>query len=350
VIVNNIIIIGGGFSALISYLKYEKYNPLIISPKKSFFINSTYLKRKNLNINKFFSYKSNSQGIFKFNLHKNTKLHDRLTFGGNSNIWGGFINSSLIPDELKKKLNYLGINLEKLEISKNGYLSNQSYLRQLRDKNNKILDASDFINNFIEGFVCDLEINNQFIKVNYYSEKEKSTTSLSASKILFAVSFPQLIEILFKSDMLKRNAILKLDEFDHYFKFNTNSKISDNFNNNNVLVKYDFLRILKHFFGYQHSLDNFSIKLPVFVDQVYLNKKKELKLELDIDQKTINQISFKKFGDSIHYCNLYIDNQNISKYLENFSKRLFGVSMPFVNQNEPGPISNDIIRNIWDEL
>ena len=51
-------------------------------------------------------------------------------------------------------------------------------------------------------------------------------------------------------------------------------------------------------------------------------------------------------GDSIHYCNLSIDQININKYLNKLSKNILGISMPFINQKVPGPISGDIIHNI----
>ena len=67
---------------------------------------------------------------------------------------------------------------------------------------------------------------------------------------------------------------------------------------------------------------------------------------LDINSNIIKSSSKKKFGDSIHYCNLSIDGININKYLSNISNNVYGVSMPFVKQKSPGPISGDIINNI----
>ena len=61
----------------------------------------------------------------------------------------------------------------------------------------------------------------------------------------------------------------------------------------------------------------------------------------------VTQISSQKFGDSIHYCNLCMNKQKISEFVKNNIPNVFGVSMPFVNQEQPGPISNDIVKNIW---
>jgi len=342
--VNNIVIIGSGFSAFATYLKFRKYNPTVISSTKNTGSNLVLNNRNKLKINKPFSTKSLSYGNFTFNLKNNTRLHDRLSLGGNSNIWGGFININLLPINFINNIKNLGIFLHKLDQKKNGYLSNENGLRQLRDSDDKILDVSKFFNQYIEGFVDSFDFKNKLIKIKYYSEKKKIIETISASKLFIAISFPQLIDILYRSNMVKTDLKLQLDEYEHNFQINTRKIIS---NNNSLIIKYDFIRILKHYFGYQKSIDNFPLNLPLFVDQEFSNSKRFLNLNVNINNKIISQISSQKFGDSIHYCNLYIEEQKISKYISNFLPNVFGVSMPFVSQEKPGPIANDIINNIW---
>ena len=145
----NIVIIGSGFSALTTYLKFKKYNPIIITSTYNKLPNIKVSKRKNLKTNKFFSSKSISQGNFIFNLKKNTNLHDRVSLGGNTNVWGGFININSILENAIKKFNNIGINFDKLDQNINGYLANNRDIRQLRDSNNRILDTSNFLTNYI---------------------------------------------------------------------------------------------------------------------------------------------------------------------------------------------------------
>ena len=45
-----------------------------------------------------------------------------------------------------------------------------------------------------------------------------------------------------------------------------------------------------------------------------------------------------------------INNVNIRKYLRKINPNIHGFGMSFVNQYEPGPISNDIINDIYKEL
>ena len=58
----------------------------------------------------------------------------------------------------------------------------------------------------------------------------------------------------------------------------------------------------------------------------------------------------KKFGDSIHYCDLKINNTKALSYIEEISKNLYGFSTPFVEQKLPGPISNDIVNNFYSVI
>ncbi len=343
------VIIGSGFSAFTTYLKLKKYNPIIITSTNKELKNLNIPTRENLITNKVFSKKSLSKGNIKFKLKKNTKLHDRLCVGGNSNIWGGFINISKINSEVLEQFKNLGIQLRKLDQDSNGYSSNNRDIRQLRDSNDKILDTANYLNNCIEGFVKSIELKNNLIKITFFSNKNNNLESLTASKLFLAISFPQLIDLLYRSNLFDINANLQLSEFDHEFIFNTN-KIITNKSKNNLIIKYDFVRSFKHFFGVQRSIDKFQIKIPAYIDQIFSNNKILLDLKFNINNKTLDQTSFKRFGSSIHYCNLYVNTKTISEYLSFFSNNIYGVSTPFINQNKPGPISNDIINNIWNNF
>ena len=344
-----IVIIGSGFSSLTAFLKFEKYNPIVITSTQNKLINSHINVRKNLKTNKLFSSKSLSKGNLKFNLKNNTKLHDRLSFGGNSNIWGGFININNMQREVIEKFKSIGVKLIHLEQNLNGYISNNIDVRQLRDSKNRILDSSNFLTNVLEGFVETIEFKNNSEKINFYSPKFRNKQSLITSKLFLGISFPQLIDLLYRSNLLEKDVKLKLNEFEHKFSLNTNKNISDN-SSNKLVIKYDFVRVFKHFFGFQNSLDKIHLKLPIYIDQIFTNQKNYLDLNTNFSNKTINQMSEYQFGRSIHYCNLLINEKKISEYLKFFSENIFGISVPFVDQKKPGPISNDIIDNIWNNF
>ena len=54
----------------------------------------------------------------------------------------------------------IGVNFHKLVQNQNGYLSNNNDIRQLRSSDNRILDTSKFLKNFISGFVETIEFKN----------------------------------------------------------------------------------------------------------------------------------------------------------------------------------------------
>ena len=145
-----------------------------------------------MNINKIFSSKSESKGNFSFNLKNSTKLHDRLSLGGNSNIWGGFININSLNKDSMDQFKNIGVNFHKLVQNQNGYLSNNNDIRQLRDSNNNILDTSNFLKNFISGFVETIEFKNNLIKINYFTNNRK-LESLTTSKLFLSISSPNLL-------------------------------------------------------------------------------------------------------------------------------------------------------------
>ena len=45
-----------------------------------------------------------------------------------------------------------------------------------------------------------------------------------------------------------------------------------------------------------------------------------------------------------------INNTKISDYLKKINNNIFGFGMSFVSQSRPGPISNDIILDIFKKL
>ncbi len=344
------VIVGSGFSALISYYFLKKFNIQTISSNNIGYNLNNLKSRKNLNTNKFFSPKSQSKGNFIYYKNSSFKIHDRLSFGGNTNLWGGFID---IQELSTKTLGYFQedqIKFEKLNLNTNGYKSNIDTLRQLRDSKNRILNSSKFINDILPGYVDSIKINKDFISIKFFNEKKNQYDFLDTKKLIIAVSFPQLIDLLFRSNLINEAKFLTLEDYVHKFKLSFSQNLNID-SNSDFIIKYDFFRALKHYLGYQESIDRFLIKIPMYINQIFYNKKIEGKLKIDLKNKKISAIdNLNRFGDSIHYCNLKIDNLGINEYISNFSKNIIGVSMPFVTQSKPRPISNDIINNFCKKI
>lgn len=343
---NELVIVGSGFSSFVTAQKLKRFNPIIISQnnKKN---RKLFLNRKNLIVNKIFAGKALSFGNSKYILNNNTKLHDRLSIGGNTNVWGGFIDTETLQQSFINNFKDLGINFNKLNQKKNGYKSNIDTMRQLRQNQNKILDVSDFIHENIDGFVNSFSVKNNLITINYLNSENK-IASIITKKLFLGISFPQLIDLLFRSNYIKKNLKITLNEFSHQLIVNFDKDEFTRYNKNKVSIKYDLVRAIKHYLGYQYVIDKFKLPIPIFVDQNFYYNKRFIDLNFNLSDNKIHQSTNFKFGDSIHYCNLNINDESISKYINNISKNIIGVSMPFINQKKPGPISNDIVNNIWN--
>ena len=127
------IIIGAGFSAAVSKILTGNKTKVIGSLNHYNLKDQNYFRRKTVEVNKLMSKKAYSYGTLKFDL-KNGKMHDRLTLGGNANIWGGMIDVRKIPNRLLKFLKKNNINFEKLSFRKTGTISNNKNIMQIQSR------------------------------------------------------------------------------------------------------------------------------------------------------------------------------------------------------------------------
>jgi hypothetical protein len=146
------------------------------------------------------------------------------------------------------------------------------------------------------------------------------------------------------SNFLKEKDVLTLSEFENKFKLSLGTNLKNTANK--IIIKYSFGSAVKHFFGLNANYFKFLNFTKICIDQIFFSNKK--KLFLKIFKHNLIQInkSKKNFGKSIHYCDLYVNKISINKFLKNLSNNIYGISMPFVKQEKPGPISNDIINKI----
>ena len=263
---DKIAIIGSGFSSYILYQKLKNYNPCVISPKKFDIKNNFFLRTKNFEINKFFSKKSYSYNnqIFKF---KNIKLYDRLIFGGNSNIWGGFCNTLNFN---KKVINFLknsGIYINKLNFNSNGCSANVIEICQLNDVNKNIFSVKKKFKNFINGYVTSINQNNRFIELKILSLNKKKKFDLVSKKfkkVYIAISIPQLINLLKNSNFIKVEDKITFSEFKYNFEFQLGCNFKKSNPNKRVEIYYNFFGILKHFL-------NLKILVKLSLYSIYWN-------------------------------------------------------------------------------
>lgn len=343
------LIIGAGFSAAVTK-SLLKNDTDVLGLHHSKFIKKENLRRPNLDSNKFFSRKSYSYGSLILNL-KVGKFHDRLTIGGNSNIWGGHINIKEIPIKIIKQLKKI-FNFNKLSFGLTGTISNNQNIYQIQNNKNNIFDVTPLLKKIRNSFILKFSIKNKKILIQTIDFEKNKIKSIEINKLFICVGVIQLLDLLYRSGFLKKNDIIEMSEFKYRLKFSfRNSKITDK---NSQIIRYKFSRAIGHFLGIQKYSKFLKLLdlVPFYVDQHFINQKINYKLKMiNNNCLTDNFISNPKtFGRSIHYCNLRINKTPIDKFLNKINPNIIGLGMAFVKQKSPGPISNDIIIDIIKKI
>ena len=342
-----IAIIGDGFSAYVTNKLFK--NSIVLAPNFSLPTNNDFIRRKNLETHlrfkKIFNTGFYSTGNLKYEFKK-AILHDSLIRGGHSNYWGGIINYDKLLNISKKNINKFEFKLMKLNYNKTFCFSNIPNAMQIQDKANNIFKTKDSFKNKLNVFVNRLFIEKGKVRVEFINEKFK-LSSLQFDKIFIACGLPQTLDLFYRSNFLLDKNIITTEEYPTRFKISFSNKFPSI--NKTPVVKFNFLGLLKHlFFLRKESVKKFNIlKDLIYVDQVFYYSKQRLNLQFDSSNKKLISSDKNNFGSSIHYCNTHINNKKLNSYLKNISKNLIGVSMPFVKQSFPGPISNDIINYIF---
>ena len=335
-------IIGGGFSGSIAKLYLNKRSKLIAFNNKKILRKTKLVRRKNIECNKFFGKKSHSLGSLNFKVKKSI-FHDRLVFSGNSSVWGGKINLSNFSTGDFSFFKRKKIVFKKLSFRNTGTISNNKDIYQIQNLNNKILDTEDLLLKFSEGYLISFFCRNKIIYLKIQFKNKVKT--IATKKIVFCLGSIQLLDLLFRSKYIKKGDIIEFSEYRHKFKLKT---IFSNFEEKATVVRYHISRAFGHYLGIQYysKLLKFFKFIPLCIDQNFYYKKNRLKLKLtdnkfiEIPKRFINE---NKFGESIHYCNLKINNVGINKFLKKINPNILGLGMSFIDQSKPGPISNEII-------
>lgn len=345
------LIVGSGFSASIVKSLIRESSKLISTSDTSNLKFESFIKRKNLESNKFFVKKAPSFGSINFEF-KNGIFHDRLAFGGNTDIWGGHINTKKISKKILRFFAKKKVIFKKLSYSNTGTISNNNNIHQMQELDGRIINSSYLINQRVDNFyVINFFIKKKKIFLNVLNLEKLKNESIETNKLFLCIGSIQLIDLLFRSNYLKENDIIEFFEYKHKFLL---TQKKSKFIKKAVTVRYSLSRAIGHYTGVQSFVAVFKIFnfIPICIDQIFYKLKDNYKLILKGNKLTENRSSqnSKNFGSSIHYCNMKINGVEISKYLKKINKNLIGFGMSFVNQDIPGPISNDIIIDINKKL
>jgi hypothetical protein len=344
-IVSDIGIIGGGFSAYCLANKYPSAE--IITCRKS--IPHAGLKRNNLNINSAFGKQALSFGSINFDIPKGM-LHDRLLIGGNSEIWGGFIdltkNTRDISDIINKYL--LDINLLEFKPG-DSIFSRNGKLHILLNHNNKVFSASDYFKNhtYINGYVTSVALASSYVAVHFIDENGAAKV-VNHKELFIASGVVQILDLLVNSGFIKNNDIISLTDKKYILK-----SFSDRLPRPETYgIDFKFLPALFKVIDsklHNNLLFDFG---PYCVSQLFTNINIELELKAVIHEHNVNFVPVKmqnNFGKSIHYGAVKINGITLSDFISNVSeKKIKIIGTASINDLAAGPVSNQIISQVYE--
>ena len=345
---DNITIIGGGFSAFLAKVLIRKPTRVVNLSHQSFTHVSDFIRRPSLDVNKFLLPKARSFGSLFFCL-KQTYLHDRLYNGGNSAIWGGIVDIRDFSKRLIRNLLDNGIQIKLLSFSITGTISNRKSLAQLLDKSGRIFDVASHLRSDENFFLDSFSIDGQKIALKLISLSNlKQTKVIYTDKLVLCVGVIQTLDLLYRSGFLVTHDKISLSEYGHSTSFKFTLSSNSFAKGGSTIVRFDLLRAISHFLGIQKRLFlSYAFQwVPFYIDQTFFvaNTRREFVLEDAVVSEVIQDKKKENiFGKSIHYCDMEINHKGINEFLREISPNLIGLGMAFVSQKNPGPISNDII-------
>lgn len=341
------LIIGGGFSALVLQILNPE-SALVTPLTPSFLLNNRlFSRRKSVELNKMIATQAQSIGVSRFS--KGFGLHDRLVLGGNSTVWGGFINIAMLPSWVIKKMESTGIRFVDLNAGVSSYVAPEKY-KQMQTCDNKILNASKLIRVDFDAYLHNIRKVGSDLELNFFCPDQKNGWKLSSlrcsndKKIYVAIGVVQLIDLMISSGILKEHDEIKLDEYQMNWHAHHYSK-NDKFPTTSSIL-YKPSAIISHFLGLQKDLKKISLFDLVGMglrQEFSLNKRSATYKRIDGVVKPTN--SHRDFGSSIHYFNMRVNGKPVSKIFSDISPNLILVGMASSIQKEPGPISNNIIQS-----
>lgn len=270
-------------------------------------------------------------------VEKCINFYEYNNVGGNTNIWGGYINLTRLNYFFRKnkefmnffkKSNFISVNKisNKLNFKNIGYLKNK--------KNNQILRLNKrFFQKIINFRLIKIEIKNNYI--NLFSKSEK----ISAKTINLCVGNLGLIRILFNSGIIKSDDVISFEDGEvRYFPniFLNHKK----YYYIPMSIKQIFEKLFyKSFFYKPNENDNNLIVQG-------MRRKKNL-LKFKVNELLNMKKNYHRGLTSNHIANLRINNIKINIYIKKISPNIKVNCSGIINNYIAGSISQDIIYNSY---
>lgn len=326
----NCLVIGGGFSARLAMQALSEFNPLQLVAE----------------FDHDGSAFASIPGVFdQRHLRKFREYHQR---GGNSNVWGGFIDLSSLKTSDLDLLNAIGALPVRFNWMTNGYRSNANNLAQLRESDGRIYTAFP-TSNSITGEAVRLSKKKDHIEVIAQARRGSTPEVLKVKSLVLAAGVFNTINLLVRSDLFENAVQMTLDEcnFNMGLRFSERSLLQAP-SEIGTRIQFALDRVFAHGFK-KHIANRRFTFLPsqIAVEQHFGNEIDTASWNLEFDKETgcwaVEASHSSAFGRSVHYCNLHINDKPVTQFLEEYANIKI-IGMAAVRQEIGGPISQELVK------
>lgn len=304
-IANNLII-GSGISALVASIKNKK--TLVLS-------------------------KITPNG--KKSILKSHNFYEYNNYGGNTNVWGAYVNLNLLNNLKKDKKFSSFIDKNKFfqfkKISNTKSFKNIGYIQDIKTKKIFRINSKRFFSNLKNFNLKKISINKKIIEI--YSNK----LSYRTKKLNLCIGNLGLLKILYQSNLINDKDIISFEDGSVNYNFNFKDK-----SNNNYYIPMSIKQIIQKFFIKSFFYVPGENDKNLFV-QFFPKKFKKYKFKVfDI----LNSKSNHHRGlISNHIANLRINNVSLKKYIKTISPNITINCTGNIKKYIAGSISQHVIYN-----
>jgi hypothetical protein len=341
------LVVGSGFSAYCAdaFLKQlDTGRHKVISPKDHL-LTSQNKYHHHFTFNRLLAPKAKSVGSSSWKV-PGVRLVDRVTLGGNMNIWGGYIDLDLVDFRYLDVLS--GMTPIKVTSDLHGIDSNRN-LGVLTNDDGTIFNGGTALNsNLINEYVTRMELlGDKTIKLfsRYYDQH----STYQASVIFLCLGVVQLLELLSRSNLLRSGDRIKIHEHSYQLAYGTQiqeSILSDC----DTYIRYKFPIAVGRRLGSRRLDYGMLNRGPYVVSQLFQKTLQSVELVYQQDEKCFSTVSESKvprnFGSSIHYFGVEINSLDINTFFQERGLNVFSFGHGSISPGRGGPISNYIINDI----
>ena len=266
---------------------------------------------------------------------KSNNFYEYDSIGGNSNIWGGYINYKrhryfLKNYKYKNLFNKKLFFLSKIFIDKSKYTN--TYCITNKKKETFRIKKSFFENKLIEKKIKRIDIKNK--NINLITDDKKN---ILTNKLVLCIGNLNLLKLMYESNWLKSNDIISFDDSSCSYVMN----FFNNFKSNYYIPMPLFKIVEKLIFKKSKS---YKVTGETFILQKFSGSVKNYKLKCDdILKMKKNKL---RYFLSNHIANLRVNNIPIRKFIKKKSKKIDVFCSGTVKKYLPGPIIQDLIFDI----